>query len=203
MTTMPNPDELIQFRGATVDRRTAAALTVMENRLGYELTVVQGHNPGGVDASAGTHDGLGTVDLAPFDWRNKVKVGREVGFDIWHRLPSEGPWAEHNHAVLHGKGHGLSPAAQRQTESYDRHRNGLANDAFDPFPVHPDRPPVFDYAAWWHDQQDKKHDDILRARVRTWRAERKRLAEKISAIRARRAMLKAKIAAAQDKIKKN
>jgi len=197
---MPDPTEVITFRGKQLDRRTAALLTVVEKDLGYELTVVQGKNPGGVSASAGTHDGIGVVDLSPFDWRNKVAVGRKHGLDIWHRMPSEGPWAEHCHGVIHGHPEDVAPVAVRQTGAYDRHTNGLANDAPDTFFFHPDRPPVFSYVAWWKDQQAQKRDDITRANVKKWRSTRKRLAERISALRARRAMLKAKIAAAQKQL---
>jgi len=201
MPEMPDPYELIQWRGGPekVDRRTAAMLTVMEEKLGYELSVVQGFDPlGGVSASAGTH-GHGAVDLAPFDWRNKVAVGRKVGFDIWHRMPNEGPWAEHEHGIDHGNKR-LTGPAQRQTVQYDNKTNGLANFGPDTFFFHPDRPPVFNYAAWWKDQQAAKRDDIARANVKKWRATRKRLAERISTLRARRAMLKAKIAAAQKQL---
>jgi hypothetical protein len=202
MTTMPDPTEIITFRGKRLDRRTAALLTVCEEELGYQLTVVQGYNPGGVNASAGTHDGIGVVDLAPFDWRNKVKVTRKHGLDSWHRLPSEGPWPEHCHGVIHGHPQDVAPSAVRQTQSYDRHDNGLANDAHDPFPYHPERPPIFNYAAWWQAQQASGRDDILKANVKKWRSARKRLAEQISALRARRALLKKKIDAANKELNK-
>jgi hypothetical protein len=127
MTTMPDPYERITFRGKTVNRRTAAMLSVMEQRLGYELTLVQGsYNAGGVAASAGTHDGGGAVDLAPFDWRNKCHVGREVGFDIWHRLPSQGPWSEHNHGIAAGDREASSGAKVQETE-YNEGLDGLAD----------------------------------------------------------------------------
>jgi hypothetical protein len=203
MTTMPDPYERITFRGKTVNRRTAAMLSVMEQRLGYELTLVQGsYNAGGVAASAGTHDGGGAVDLAPFDWRNKCHVGREVGFDIWHRLPSQGPWSEHNHGIAAGDREASSGAKVQETE-YNEGLDGLADHAHDPFPFHPSRPPVFDYAAWWRDQQAAGRDDILRSQIKGWRAKRKKIAERISALRSRRAMLKAKIKHAQTQMKEN
>jgi hypothetical protein len=51
----------------TVDRMTAQALDKAARRLGYPLTIVQGSYHRGVGASAGTHDGGGVVDLAPWD----------------------------------------------------------------------------------------------------------------------------------------
>jgi hypothetical protein len=119
------------FRGKAVDKWTAQALAACERDLGYELTVVQGSfNGTAVAASAGTHAGGGVVDLAPFDAVRKVMVLRSNGFAAWHRLPSEGPWGEHIHAVLIGD-ESAAASAQRQVESYRAGRNGLANGARD------------------------------------------------------------------------
>jgi hypothetical protein len=123
------------FRGKTVNKWTKQALEACERDLGYDLTIVQGSYHGGVSQSAGTHDGGGVVDLAPFDWRRKVLVLRNHGFAAWHRVPSQGPWGEHIHAVLIGD-QSASPSAKRQVESYKAGRNGLASNARD------DGPPV-------------------------------------------------------------
>ena len=40
-TTKPDRDEIITFRGWKMTRYTAASLRVMEERLGYELSIVQ------------------------------------------------------------------------------------------------------------------------------------------------------------------
>jgi hypothetical protein len=82
---MPKVDghayEKQQVQGHTLNNRTVAMLTDVESRLGYDLTVLQGsYNAGGVSQSAGTHDGGGAVDLAPYDWKNKVAALRRVGF---------------------------------------------------------------------------------------------------------------------------
>ena len=177
MSKMPDPLDHVTFRGKTMDRKTAAALAVLEQRLGYELTVVQGcYNAGGVSASAGTHDRGGVVDLAPYDGVRKMRKARELGFDAWVRLPSEGPWSEHVHMVLHGH-QDLSPAAYAQTVDYDRGLNGLASHSPDRYPYRPKRED-FSFAAWWR-------DDLLRQRITGLTARIKALREKRSAARAK------------------
>ena len=125
--------------GKVVDEITHQALLAAEKILGYELTIVQGsYRAGtGTDASAGTHDGGGAVDLLSWDWENKVRALRTVGFAAWHRPAIKGLWREHIHAVLIGNAK-LSPSAARQVESYKRHRDGLKGDGPDTFPFHPD-----------------------------------------------------------------
>src|SRR5689334_19076486 len=92
--------------GVVLNQRTLNMLECAENRLGYKLHVVQGsYNAGGVSASAGTHDGGGALDVSPTDHPGKVVLAlREVGFAAWHRVPSQGPWAEHIHAIAIGDG---------------------------------------------------------------------------------------------------
>lgn len=125
--------ELTTHDGKTVDRMTKQALEKAERRLGYPLTIVQGsYNQGRVSQSAGTHDGGGVVDLAPWDWERKVRVLREIGFAAWHRTPAQGPWGEHIHAVLIGNTK-AAPSALRQVDAYRRGRNGLANNGLDDF----------------------------------------------------------------------
>ena len=124
----------VTFRGHLMDRKTQAFLEAMEARLGYELTVLQGcYNAGGVAASAGTHDGGGVIDLAPFDFRKKVKVARSLGAFAWRRVPAEGPWEEHIHFGIRNHGN-LSTGAQSQQRDFDStpKRNGLATHLIDP-----------------------------------------------------------------------
>ena len=139
------PYDLTTHDGKTVDALTDAALKECERRLGYPLTIVQGSYHKGVGASAGTHDGGGVVDLAPFDAANKVRVLRAVGFAAWHRLPLPGVWGEHIHAVLIGNAK-LSPSAARQVTSYRNGRNGLANNGPDDAP-RPNPLPLFVWPA--------------------------------------------------------
>lgn len=125
--------ERVNFRGRTMDRKTQSFLEAMEQRLGYELTVVQGcYNAGGVAASAGTHDGGGVVDLVAWDAKRKVRVARELGAFAWYRPDLPGVWGEHVHLGIRSHGR-LSPAAKDQQAGFDADpaRNGLANNAVD------------------------------------------------------------------------
>jgi GH25 family lysozyme M1 (1,4-beta-N-acetylmuramidase) len=141
------PFALTEFGDTTpkrVDWKTRAALEEVERRLGYRLTVVQGsYNNGKVNASGGTHDGGGVVDLLAWDWRHKVRVLREVGFAAWHRAARPGVWGEHIHAVLvdHGR---LDPSAAAQVVAYRAGRDGLRGSRADDFP-RPSPIPVFRY----------------------------------------------------------
>jgi hypothetical protein len=132
----------VVFRGRTVNTRTKAMLERAEKRLGYELTIVQGSYNQGVSASAGTHDGGGVVDLAPYDYKRKVLVLRQVGFAAWHRPALAGVWPEHIHAVAIGDKE-LAWLAAQQVTQYKLRQNGLANHGpdngprLDPIPVWP------------------------------------------------------------------
>ena len=128
----------------TVDWKTRVALEEAERILGYPLSLTQGsYNPNKVKASAHTHDLGGVVDLKPFEAARKVRVLRSIGFAAWHRLPSQGPWVEHVHAVMVDHGN-LHPEAAKQVDDYRKGLNGLANHAKDPTP-RPHPIPVFKY----------------------------------------------------------
>lgn len=139
---MTDPYARTTMDGKTVDALTEAALREAERRLGYSLTIVQGSYHVGVGASAGTHDGGGVVDLAPYDHERKVRVLRDLGFAAWYRPTLPGVWGEHIHAVLIGNAR-LAPAAARQVVSYRAGRDGLASNALDPNPYRPSPIPVF------------------------------------------------------------
>lgn len=127
-----NPYEVITWRGFKFDRLTIAAIERVEALLGYKLVINQGSYNKTVSASGGTHDGGGAADFAPGTNPDRVvRMLRTVGFAAWLRLPSDGPWGEHIHAVLNGNAK-LSPAALRQVAAYKAGRNGLANNAVDP-----------------------------------------------------------------------
>lgn len=143
-----NPYKRTAYGGHTVNWRTRAMLMKMSETLygkPYELTVYQGSYNTGVSASAGTHDGGGAVDLSPNDWRKKVHEGRAIGFAIWHRTEAQGDWDEHCHGIAIGDKE-MSSGAHSQVIAYGDHRDGLADDAWDPFPFHPRN--VFNYQAW-------------------------------------------------------
>jgi hypothetical protein len=101
-----------------------------EKRLGYELTIMQGSYNRGVGASAGTHDGGGAVDLAPYDHARKVLVLRQVGFAAWYRPALPGVWPDHVHAIAIGDPD-LAPVAARQVTAYYNGRDGLAGNGPD------------------------------------------------------------------------
>lgn len=129
--TSPDPFARVTYHGKLMDEKTKAFVQAMEERLGYELTIVQGcYNPGGVAASGGTHDGGGVVDLAAYDWRTKVKVAADLGAFVWHRPYLPGVWGEHVHLGIRDHGR-LSSTAQRQQQDWDAKppRNGLASHA--------------------------------------------------------------------------
>lgn len=130
-----------------INKRTQAMLRLAEEKLGYPLTITQGSYHPGFGPSGGTHDGGGVVDLLAFEAERKVKALREVGFAAWRRLPSEGPWPEHVHAVAMGD-LTLSPEAKSQVADYKKGLNGLANHASDPIAKPRPMPKNFNYAVF-------------------------------------------------------
>ncbi len=142
---MSDAYEIVSFRGGRFDRMTAQALSRMEEKLGYDLSIMQGSYNSGVGASAGTHDGGGAVDLAAYDHKRKVRAGREVGFAMWYRSSAEGPWSPHCHGILVGNAK-LSSGAATQVTAYRNGRNGLASNAADTFGWRPSPIPSYKFA---------------------------------------------------------
>lgn len=119
--------------GKTVNKRTAKMIRAAQKRAGVNFRLTQGSYHPGTGASAGTHDGGGVVDISVHGLpsvKGAVKALRQVGFAAWHRLPSQGPWAAHIHAVAISDTD-MSPAAQAQAGGYFKGRNGLANNGKD------------------------------------------------------------------------
>ena len=147
VTTYDAAYEVIECNGKPLDRATTAAIREAEKILGYSLTIVQGI--GGASASAGTHTVGRAVDLSPYDWENKVRVLKDLGFAVWHREEIPGLWGEHIHGVLIlnsiDNSRGIAPAAFRQIGSFLRGRNGLADDGPDETPWRSSPQPVFKY----------------------------------------------------------
>lgn len=119
-----------------VDARTKSALEWVEKKSGIKITVVQGSYQarfgGGASASAGTHDQGGVVDVMTINLtrRQRIKLirwAKRAGFAAWYR---NWPGNQHSHWVLRGH-RNLAPLAAEQVRSYDAHRNGLADNAFD------------------------------------------------------------------------
>ena len=128
------------WRGRTFDNRTISAIKWAERnyievapKKRRPWVVTQGsYNPGGVTASAGTHDGGGVWDCSVAGMNRKqikaaVKWMRKAGFAAWFR---DWPGNQHIHAVLRGH-RTASPGAKAQVASYERHRDGLAGDNYD------------------------------------------------------------------------
>jgi hypothetical protein len=93
------------YGGKRVNTRTRQMLRAADNLLPrWNFSLVQGsYNPGGVSASAGTHDGGGVVDvsvagLSSTQMWQEVKALRTVGFAAWLRTPAQG-FSYHIHAV--------------------------------------------------------------------------------------------------------
>jgi len=127
------------FSGRTVNQRTHDMLVEAESILGYDIVLSQGsYNAGGVDASAGTHDGGGAADisvsaLSTTERWETVKALRTVGFAAWLRSPDQGPWPYHIHAIAIGDTD-LSIGARDQVADYYTGKNGLASHAADNTP---------------------------------------------------------------------
>ena len=125
------------WNGQVIDNRTASALKWVQRKAGIPVVVVQGSYKAGngASASAGTHDKGGVVDCSVNGLSRKqrirlVRALKQAGFAAWYRRPMPGVWGPHIHAVLRGH-RNLAPGAAAQVPSYDAHRNGLANNAYD------------------------------------------------------------------------
>jgi len=112
------------FRGKLMNERTAKMLAAAERIIGTLFRITQGSYSTSVAASAGTHAGGGVVDVGSPTTTGAQSALRRVGFAAWIRLPSQGPWGRHIHAVAIGDP-SLSAAAARQVTSFRRGGNGL------------------------------------------------------------------------------
>ena len=126
-------------RGVTLNKRTLAMLVAAEGIYGKKIGLTQGsYNAGGVAASAGTHDGGGALDANISGMNGDqinmlVKSLRMAGFAAWHRVPSEGPWPAHVHAIAIGDKE-MSSGAADQVKAYFNGKNGLAGNGPDTSP---------------------------------------------------------------------
>ena len=132
------------YSGKAVDNRTYTALRWVARKAGVPVIVVQGSYTselpnGGAEASRGTHDLGGVVDLHVRSLTRKqrirlVRYMKRAGFAAWYRkeLWQNGTlvWGPHIHAVLRGH-RNLAPLAAQQVTAYDTHRDGLAGNGYD------------------------------------------------------------------------
>jgi hypothetical protein len=126
------------YSGKTVNQRTRNMLASADAKVPFAIRLTQGsYNPGGVGASAGTHDGGGAVDVnidgltQTQVWRT-VAALRTVGFAAWYR-PTTSDWHRHIHAIAIGDTD-LPSSARNQVADYYAGKNGLAGHAADNTP---------------------------------------------------------------------
>lgn len=135
----PNDYTRTTYGGKTVNQRTKVMLQTAERYAGVTFTLSQGsYNPGGVAASAGTHDGGGAGDISVSGMdttqiNNAVKGLRMAGFAAWYRTPAEG-FSVHIHFMAIGDTQ-ESPTGADQVPSYFSGRNGLADNGPDTAPA--------------------------------------------------------------------
>jgi hypothetical protein len=116
-------------------------LVAAEGIFGSQVVLTQGsYNPGGVDASAGTHDGGGAADVSVSGMSattrtNLLKALRKVGFAAWYRTPAQG--FEYHVHIMAISDPDLSSGAQHQTGDYYLGMNGLAGRGADDGPSVP------------------------------------------------------------------
>lgn len=138
MIGLRDPYERVQFRGVTLNRRTVAAFRYAEKKAGLagKVILAQGSYNKGVSASAGTHDGGGALDcsvrnLTEEERKRLVIALKSSGFAAWYRPAIAGLWGAHIHALCIGDKE-MALGAVAQVRSFDRHRDGLKGDAYDP-----------------------------------------------------------------------
>ena len=138
----------VVWRGVTLDERTAAMMDEVAALSGdvYVRPTQGSYAGGGVQASAGTHDGCGAIDIAgqdegmtQADREVIANAGRQVGFAMWIRNPDQSDWPWHIHGIAVQPGGqwdagGLSSGGHGQVIDYYEGRNGLASGAPDDGP---------------------------------------------------------------------
>lgn len=128
--------DIVIYKGFKFDRYTVRAIKWVEKNLPFDISFAQGsYNAGGVQASAGTHDGGGAVDIRVFGLndqqiRKMVNTFKDAGFAAWYRKAIPGLWGPHVHAILIDNIKAAS-GAKSQVVAYDNHRDGLRGNAWD------------------------------------------------------------------------
>lgn len=128
---------MIKFEGRNTTPRTRDMLLEARALSDLPLIIVQGgYNPGGVGASAGTHDrdalDIRARDMDTAERASAVAALRRVGFAAWLRRKAQGFEEDHIHAVPVGGD--LAPSAADQVDDYLNNRNGLASNGKDDGP---------------------------------------------------------------------
>lgn len=140
---MPGPNVKVTRNGETLTQRVWDLLADVSREVGCPVEVAQGgfKAGSGAGASAGTHDGGDVVDVRVANVPDHLRIPLVVALRkrngcAWLRAPEYG-WTStgpHIHCVFRDSFYPLSDGAKQQVSSYDRGRNGLANDGVDPFP---------------------------------------------------------------------
>jgi hypothetical protein len=159
---------VVPFRGHLMDNRSRAIFLDVEQELYGKpvMDLIQGcYNPGGVGASAGTHDRGGAWDCSYNDAAKKSRAFRDRGCPSWPRptlRDSSGNliWNEHDHSIDAFNKRLQSPVATGQVDKYNAGQDGLAGTNPDNMHYHPELKP-FDYDAWV-----RKQNRIRRLRMR-------------------------------------
>lgn len=120
---------VVQRQGYWLDQRTADFFDSVNKAMPGGVKIIQGPFNKSVDASAGTHDGPGALDLKPVDQKYKNVAGykmleticRQRGGASWFR-----EWTNnfHVHVIVIGT-KGLPTVAAKQVTSYLNSRDGL------------------------------------------------------------------------------
>jgi hypothetical protein len=135
---MPNPYDIIEFRGHQFDRLTVAAILDVEADLGRELNITQGSYTPGFEKSGGTHDGGGAGDSMPAtleEARREERALRRRGFMAYVRpklvrASGELVWNLHVHWGLMGN-RKASPSLRAQFVEYAQGGDGLVGSGLD------------------------------------------------------------------------
>lgn len=192
-----NPAEIIVARLGGKDVKASrwahAAWQNMADQLPdpSDFFVIQPSYNTGVDASKGTHDFDACCDFGIFgmSYHEASQFARRWGIANWNRLPSQGPWNEHDHGFPIPPGGGfldrdgkawfrLGGGSQTRVGILIPQQNvDYANDALglaasvgghdphsDPQP-HPNPQYIFDYAKWLEDQVRPEDLDAIRTIV--------------------------------------
>ena len=140
---MAGPNVKVTRNGQTLTQRVWDLLADVSREVGCPVEVAQGGFKAGIGAgaSAGTHDGGDVVDVRVANVPDHLRIPLVVALRkrngcAWLRAPQYG-WTStgpHIHCVFRDSFYPLSGGARQQVDSYDRGRNGLANDGPDPFP---------------------------------------------------------------------
>jgi len=153
----------------------------------------------GADASAGTHDLSGCLDVRTWNLTEEqrhqaMRKARQIGWAAWYRTEAQG-FDPHMHWLLLAE-RPMHPDAANQEAQYLAGLNGLASRGPDDF-WRPDPIRRFDYAAYLEEDmglteaQAKKLNEIHRLVTRAVPASRKRDLEMAAALREARAEIEA------------